>query len=283
MLECINILVFLLGIGRMFTSISAPDCGYDEYDDEYRTTIIGNILTGIGLLIILIASLIALILSIGKKQKLGLILFILFFLGALIYIIGSWIVVSEIPYIHCIVGAADSLLGGYGAVVFGEFFYIGILSILLGLGLWKDKMLNDFKLRMILYGGFTAFSSLIIFFGYAILGNYIYSLNELETATTAQNYAFTAAGWFFIFISILVCLITVLMTCRVRIMYFICSVLMIVSALLCGIGYWTLIISGQHAFNAYYVGFSFFIICIGLVFAMDMSLGSFFKKYVLKR
>lgn len=273
----------IMGVGRMFTSISAPDCGYDEDDEEYRTIIVGNVLTGVGLLIILLSSLIALILSCLKKQKLGIVLFILLFLGALIYIIGSWIVVAEVPYIHCIVGGNSSLIGGYGAILFGEFFYIGVLSILLGLDLWKDKILNDFKLRMILHCSFTGFSSLIIFFGYAIIGNYLYSLNESTTASIAQNYAFCAAGWFFVFISMLICLITVLMTCRLIIMYIVCSGVVLLSCVLCAIGYWTLNIAGQHAYNAYYFGFSVTILVIGVIFAMDLSLGSYFKKYVLKR
>jgi len=163
----------VFGVGRMFTYISTPDCGYPEWYEHYKTISVGFIFAGIGLFCILIGSLIGFILSIVRKQMLSFVIFIILLLGSLVYLIGAFIIISEVEYIYCEVGASSSLIGGHGCIYFGEFFLICSLAILLGLDFWRDKVLNDFRLRMLLYCSLIGFSALICFFGYAILGNYL--------------------------------------------------------------------------------------------------------------
>eukprot|EP01084_Bolivina_argentea_P112143 200027_1 len=267
----------LLAIGRMFADpIDREKCG-----DE-KSISIGFTLCGIGLIIILIGSLIALILSILKRRiGFSIILFIILLIGGLIYIIGSWIITSEVPYIYCIVGASDSLFGGYGCIFFGEMFLIGSLSIIFGLDLWKDKYLNDFKLRMLLFCSFIAFSALITFFGYAIIGNYLYKENLSEYAYIAQDYIFTGCGWFFIFITMVIYLV-VLLLIKKTIIYVICSCVLILSTLLCSIGYWALNQRGKDSDNAYYIGMSFFVLFVSVMLSIDMSFGKYIKQLLNK-
>jgi len=266
----------------MFSGIKAPDCGYASDDDEYRTIIIGNIFCGVGLLLILFGSLIVCILSLLRKQLLGIVWCVLLMLGSVLYIIGSWIVVAEIPYIYCLVGAQSSDIGSRGAIIFGEYLLVALCSILLAIDVFRERILNDFRLRMILYCSFTAFTSLIMFFGYALLANYLYKLNQSIGLIAAGDYAFSAAGWFFVFLAMVIGLIVVLRARNV-IVYYVISFVYVVCGFMTAIGYWAQNVYGDHAINAYYIAMSFFIISLSLILAVDMSVGQLIKKHVLKR
>ena len=257
--------------------------GYPEWHEHYKTISVGFIFAGIALFVILFGSLIGFILSIARKQALGFLLFIVLAIGAIMYIIGSFIIIAEVPYIYCEVGASSSLKGGHGCIYFGEFFLISALSILLGADFWKDSLLNDFRLRMILYCSLIAFSALICFFGYAILGNYYTKEGAVETTYIGQDMEFVASGWFFIFITMVIYLFVMLCHAQKSVIFIFCSTVLILATFLCAIGYWALNQRGEDALNAYYIGYSFFLIAMGIILAIDMSFGQYIKKYILRR
>jgi len=67
------------------------------------------------------------------------------------------------------------------------------------------------------------------------------------------------------------------------IIFIVCSCVLMLATFLCAIGYWALNERGNDALNAYYIGYSFLLIAVGCVMAIDMSFGQFIKKYILKR
>eukprot|EP01084_Bolivina_argentea_P274630 468150_1 len=269
-------LIFLftsLSIGRMFHKAKAPDCGYPIDHEDYRSISSGFLMCGCGLLAIFIGSLVVMILSVMKRRMCGLFLFIVLLIGSILYIIGSLIVSAEVPYIHCAVGASASILAGHGAVYFGEFFLIGSLALVLGLDLWKDAFLNNFKFRMILTLSLVGFSALITFFGYMLLANHLYGIStSAETTAVADDYATVSAGWFCILVSVVIYLIIVLQVQK-SIMFLICSIVLIIATFVCAIGYWLMFQVGAEFDNAYYCAMAFFLLGTGVVLAVDMSFG----------
>eukprot|EP01083_Nonionella_stella_P222687 794374_1 len=190
--------------------------------------------------------------------------------GGLFYLVGNWYWIGEASLgftsaFGIILGATgcdldpDTALNMLELIAVSESLLGGVTAIVFGVDCWK-QILNDHKKRM-----YAQSIILLIIVSFLCLIGYAYFGSNCDGGVDETR--LIAAGYFFILLACILYLITVLVDIGNKIQQMcsqiIIAVVLIVGAVLAGIGYWGNTypdIDGAEEYNSFVTGYVFLLV-----------------------